>query len=126
MNWLQRFMLGRYGPDQLSLAMLILAFIVGLVPMLWAKIVTLALAVIVFYRMFSKNIAKRRRENDWFLKVWSPVKTFFVRLFKGRPDKATHKHFKCPKCAQELRVPKGKGKVTITCPKCGEKFTRKT
>jgi ribosomal protein S27E len=78
------------------------------------------------FRMFSKNINARRRENDRFLKYWWPVRTKIInqyRKFRGRKDYA---YFKCPACRNNLRVPRGKGKIQITCPKCGERFIKKT
>ena len=119
-------MIGRYGPDQLSMAILILSLILEFVPYYPARIVSLLLLALMMFRMLSKNIYKRQNENAKFLSVWNPVKNFFVRLFKGHPDKATHIHFRCPKCHQEMRVPRGVGKIVATCPKCGHKITKKT
>jgi len=119
-------MLGRYGGDQLGIALLILSILLNLFVFLPARIASILLLVLAFIRMLSRNIYKRRQENEAFLKLWYPVKSFFIRIFKGRPDAATHKRYRCPKCRQEFRVPKGKGKIIITCPKCGEKMTKRT
>lgn len=126
MNWLRRMMMGRYGGDQLGIAILIFSMILGFVPYLPVRIFSYLPLAYVLFRMFSRNIYKRRAENERFLKIWYPIKNFFVRLFCGRPDKKTHRHFKCPKCRQEVRVPRGKGTILVTCPKCGEKFKKKT
>lgn len=126
MNWMQRMMMGRYGGDQMGIGILILSMAINFVPFWPARIVSILLLAWAVFRMFSRNIARRRMENEKFLRVWYPVKNFFVRLFKRRPDAKTHKHFRCPKCRQELRVPRGKGKIVITCPKCGTKMTKRT
>ena len=126
MNWFSKMMMGRYGGDQLGIAIIILSFVLNFIP--WYPAGILALVVLIFaaFRMFSKNIYKRQRENQAFLKVWWPVKNFFVRLFKRRHDAKTHKYVKCPKCHTTTRVPKNKGKIRITCPNCGEKYIKKT
>ena len=76
---------------------------------------SLALISLAMFRMFSKNIAKRRRENE-----------VFIGIFRPRVDAKTHRYFRCPKCAQKVRVLRGKGKIMITCPQCGEKFAKKS
>jgi DNA-directed RNA polymerase subunit RPC12/RpoP len=126
MNWLRRMMTGRYGADQLGTFMLVLCLVLSFVPVLPVKIVSWVLILLVLLRMFSKNVYRRRAENDRFLKIWYPIKNWFVRLFRPRPDAKTHKRFRCPKCRQELRVPRGKGKIVVTCPKCGHKMTKRT
>lgn len=126
MNWFRNMMMGRYGTDQLNFGLLILAIILNFVPWYPARFISIAILLLAIFRMFSKNITRRSMENEKFLKVWLPVKNFFVRLFKGRPDKATHIHFKCPKCHQEMRVPRNIGTIVATCPKCGEKITKNT
>ena len=123
---MQRMMMGRYGGDQMGIGILILSMVINFVPFWPARIVSILLLAWAVFRMFSRNIARRRMENEKFLRVWYPVKNFFVRLFKSRPAAKTHKQFRCPKCRQELRVPRGKGKIVITCPKCGTKMTKRT
>ena len=123
-------MIGRYGPDQLNIALLSVAIIIGLVgSILKLSILAIIGDIILFYtlfRLFSKNIPARRRENDRFIKFWWPVKTKIknkIAQFKARKN---YRFFKCPECKKTLRVPKGKGKIQITCPKCGERFIKKT
>ena len=85
-----------------------------------------ALLVWGIFRMLSRNIPRRRAENDRFLRFWGPVKAKF-RLQKDKwKSRKTHKFFNCPSCKKNLRVPRGKGKIQITCPKCGERFSKKT
>ena len=117
LGWqIKRFMYGRYGTDTLNLVLIIAAFLCNLFGRNYILyLISLALITLALLRMFSRNIAARRRENAWL-----------TGLFKPRADAKTHRRFACPKCHQKVRVPKGKGKIMITCPKCGEKFAKKT
>ena len=142
MNRLRNFMYGRYGMDGLNvclwvfaLAVMLIASVFSFIPSipgvvsLILRIVSTVLLVLTIFRSFSRNIAARQKENYSFMKIWNKVKQFFRRIkaaFIPRPDRKTHKYFRCPKCSQKVRVPKGKGKIAIKCPKCGEKFIRKT
>lgn len=130
MNWLRKLMLGRYGSDQLSMALIILSFaltfvanLIGL-PLL-ASIGYVPLGVCLF-RVLSKDIAKRRMENYKFSILISPVYSWFKKTKKHVRDFKTHRYFKCPTCKVDLRLPKGKGKITIYCPKCKTEFSRRT
>lgn len=122
-NALSRFMYGRNGTDQLTIAILWLAILMDLVDMflkgngtvyIVVKTVATVLLVLAIFRMFSKNLQKRRAENLVFLqKIWWPLcgKT---RSAKDRD----HKYFTCPNCGTLCRVPKGKGTIILTCPRC--------
>ena len=128
-NWLRNFMAGRYGPDQLYVACFITAIVLGLLSNfcgLWMSLLSYLLLFYALFRMLSRNISKRRRENDKFLKFWWPVRMWFIRKFQRIKSSKTYAFFKCPACKNTLRVPKGKGKIQITCPKCGERFIKKT
>jgi len=127
-------MIGRYGPDHLSIAMIIFALVLSLFhailrlfPMasilMYVSYIILALAV---FRILSRNITRRRAENDRFIRYWWPIRTKASRAIANIRYGKTHKFLKCPSCGNTLRVPKGKGKLQITCPKCGERFLRKT
>ncbi|MBS6216000.1 MAG: hypothetical protein KH704_03635 [Clostridiales bacterium] len=129
MNWLRRFMYGRYGGDQLSWFLLavymILVFLSGLPHLeLLSWLATLVL-LWSFYRIFSRQYAKRRAENARFLTLAGPA----IRWCKMRRtisrDKE-HRYFKCPNCGQYLRVPRGKGKITVNCRNCGVSFEEKS
>lgn len=121
-NWLRRMMYGRYGSDKLNMVLVFSALGTQIVswflPFPYARLGLLLACYFLLgwaiFRMFSRNVRKRYRENQKFL-------AFFTRL-KDR----NHKYYKCPKCRQPVRVPKGKGKIAITCPRCKEKFIRKT
>lgn len=129
-NFLRKFMAGRNGPDNLSVATMVASLVfylvygfTRLVPFVF---VSYALAILALFRMFSRNIVRRRKENDRFIRYWWPVKAKAKRLRAAQGQRRTHKFFKCPGCRNTLRVPKGKGKLQVTCPKCGERFIRKT
>lgn len=113
-----RFMYGRYGPDQLNTALLILGAALTVIgwfstlPILtFLSYIPLTLVIV---RMFSRNVSRRRKENQKFLQ-------FFSRL-KDRDSR----YFSCPNCGQTVRVPRGRGKINIRCPKCGNQFIKKT
>ncbi|SHI19056.1 hypothetical protein SAMN02745823_03204 [Sporobacter termitidis DSM 10068] len=130
MNFLRNFMAGRYGPDQLNGALIIAALILSILSrfaVLWVLIyLSYVLLILAVFRMLSRNVQKRRAENDKFLRFWWPVRQKFKAYFSSLKSRKTHKFFKCPSCSNLLRVPRGKGKMQITCPKCGERFVRKT
>ncbi len=130
MNWLRRLMVGRNGIDQLSIALLIAYLPVSLIAQLsriqLLHIVTIALLVLCYFRIFSRNIAKRHEENRKFLVWWYPIQNWVSRKAYRAKDSKTHRYFKCPHCKQAVRVPKGKGEIRITCPKCRVEFIKKT
>lgn len=117
-NWLQRVFGGRYGVDQLNLAILGLDLILCLVGVFtqngWLNLLGYIPMILVLYRMLSKNTYRRYQENRRFLQLLDRIKD------------RKNRYFHCPKCKQMVRVPKGKGKISITCPRCKEKFVRKT
>ena len=119
----RRFMYGRYGMDSLSKTIFILSLILLLLSSVTRISFLYAIALVLliwgYFRVFSKNIAKRRRELS--------VYTGKANLIKSRwRDRKTHRYFRCRACKQWLRVPKGKGKIQITCRKCGVKMQKKT
>lgn len=126
-------MAGRYGADQfgrfLSGAALVLLivnlFVRGIVGQI---LYFLVLAVLVYniFRMFSKNTAARYKENVAYLKVKNRVVGWYANLRRRIRESKTHRFYKCPTCKTTVRVPKGKGKIRITCPKCGASFVRKS
>ncbi len=135
-------MQGRYGRDRLNKALDIVMY-VGLLSSIIihlavrsaaGKTISTVLLVIglaawgfSLFRTFSRNIAARQAENNWYcLKIASPFSKKRNELKSRAKGAATHRFFKCPKCHQTVRVPKGKGKIKIKCPKCGETFIKKT
>jgi len=120
--------MGRYGGDQFGMALVIfgLALSIGLsfVPVPYLSMLGYVPLVFAIYRMFSKNIAQRQRENYRFYSILNSIKTFPKTMKARSAARKIYRYFKCPKCRQKLRVPRGKGKVNITCAKCGEKFQK--
>lgn len=129
-NRIRKFMEGRYGGDHLSTALLILSVILTFTGSI-ANIPALTLLsyiplFVVFFRMFSRNIVKRQRENYKFFMLMRPVYMYYIKLKNKLKDSKTHRIFKCPDCKAKLRVPKGKGKIAITCSVCRKEFVKKT
>ena len=125
-----RFMYGRYGSDQLNRFLTytsLVLMILSLIPRLWLLwIPALVLLIWSYCRTFSRKIYQRRRENEIFLKVNRPL-TNWLRLQKNKHrDRKTHRYFRCSHCRAVLRVPRGKGKIDVTCPKCKRITVKKT
>ncbi len=122
-------MYGRYGQDQLGLFLITVAmiiFIVSLFTVPYLYLLSIAIIGYEYFRMFSKNRSARYKENLWFVNH-----TLWLRKFSGKikysfTEGRKYKVFKCPKCGQKLRVPRGRGKIEIRCRKCGEQFIRKS
>ncbi len=125
---IRRFMFGRYGLDQLNVVLMVASVALCLISFLFSRINavwTVALSfvlnllsyVLLFWyilRAFSRNIEKRNRENRRFL------------AFRSRLTDKQNRYYRCPNCKQTVRVPRGRGKICIKCPKCSEKFVRKS
>ena len=119
---LRRFMEGRYGSDKLNTAILMTALVLvlvysflpfGLVKiLLW--LISYVLMIWAIFRMLSRNTYRRYHENRRFLQIMDGIRD------------REHRYYNCPTCRQRVRVPRGKGKIAISCPKCREKFIRKT
>lgn len=129
-NALYRFMSGRYGNDSLNNLIIFSVLVLMLLNAFWWKngiiyIVIWALLIVNIFRSYSRNIYKRRMENAKFLTFVKPITKRFGLAKKQKTDKE-HRYFICPSCSQNVRVPRGKGKIVITCPKCGNKFERKS
>jgi ribosomal protein S27E len=123
-------MLGRYGPDVLGVVILALAtalYAVYLITKLYfLRIASYFVLLLCVYRMLSHNIHRRRAENDRFLSIFAPIKNRIKMELNKLRAKKDYKFLKCPGCGNTLRVPRKKGHIKITCPKCGERFSRKT
>ena len=118
----RRFMTGRYGTDKLNSLLLGLGLATCFINLfVWNDIARLILTavsygfmILALYRCFSRNTYKRYRENRKYM------------LFRERIRDRKNRYFSCPRCHQPVRVPRGKGKISISCPKCGNKFVKKT
>lgn len=127
-DYLQNFMRGRYGIDQMSQTLFIIALVCIVLAMFSGNVLLEFLGIGVFvyadYRALSRNVSARRAENARYEQMVRDIKE---KIHPSGADK-THRVFICPNksCGQKIRVPKGKGKIEITCPKCGEKFVKRT
>lgn len=124
----QEFMRGRYGQDTLNYTLFFAALILnGIFSVIFptAGIISSVLYIWSIFRFLSKNIAKRRAENEKFLMLIDPLKVIFAKKTRQAKD-SDHKYFDCPGCKKTLRVPKGRGKINIDCPHCGRKFSKRT
>lgn len=155
MNWFQKIMYGRYGNDVLNfallglsiLSMIVLRIVAAFTGLFWLPFFSYLPFLLCIFRMFSRNTSRRYAENQKFV-------GFFSRIFRGRYGRPSgssygnpysnpygsssqpasarvkkekgYKYYRCPHCSVQLRVPKGKGKICITCPKCHTDFIKKT
>ena len=128
-NALQRFMYGRYGNDQLNLFLMGLYLLLYLICIFVRSellyLLGFVLLAVTLFRLLSRNIERRRMENMKFMKAAGPVISWFHMRRNIRRDKE-HVYFKCPSCGQRLRVPRGKGQITVTCRSCGASFQEKS
>lgn len=123
-------MQGRYGADQfgrflsgLSMVLLVISIFAG--DMIWY---TLAIIVLIYnyFRMFSRNIQKRYAENQKYLAMTSQLRQKFNKSKNEMAQRKTHHIYRCPSCKQKIRVPRGRGKIEIRCPKCSTTFIKKS
>ena len=118
---------GRNGPDALGTGALILSIVISFLPNPYGLVFSLLILAYAVFRMFSKNVIKRRSENVWYLSFLKNTKHFFASNFgKNKENYKDHKIYCCPKCLMQLRVPRGKGKINITCSRCRHKFIKRT
>lgn len=129
MNFIRRMMYGRYGSDQLSICLLVLYLLLYVVSLFVENtlfyFLGIALLLWGFFRIFSRKVERRRAENAKFLSLVGPL-VRWVKLRRTMWRDKEHRYFKCPNCGQQLRVPRGKGKVTVNCRACGVSFEEKT
>lgn len=130
MNWLNKYMRGRAGGDHFSIFLLLFSMIVTLLGRIsgiyFIEIISYIPLFFGVYRMFSKNIQQRRLENYHFMIKFSPVYKKFHKLVYRLYSSKSHKLVPCTTCKTMLRVPKKKGRIRITCPKCKTRIIRKT
>ena len=121
-EWLR----GRQGPDDLATFCVNVAIVVVVVNLFartsWLGWVALALVVYAMFRIQSKNLGSRARENEAFLNALGPVRPWVQNPRAAWAELRSYKHARCSSCKQKVRVPRGKGKLRVTCPRCGTKF----
>lgn len=140
--WIQRCLYGRYGIDSLNRFLLGAGLVMIVVGMFyhryWLRLLTVLILILIYCRVFSRNFVARSRENQRFLEIVGRRKAATCGSYRSgtgygctgsrgcRPQKdKTHKILRCPSCGEKLRVPKGVGKISITCPYCSLKFIKK-
>ena len=125
----------RYGrADEFSFALLVIVIVCGIANLLTRNTICRVLSYGSFayylFRYFSHNIERRERENQRFMKIFGPfirkVKEIYKNTYNRIRDRKTHVYLKCPNCKQTLRLPKGRGKLKVTCPKCKTEFIKTT
>ena len=127
---LRQFMVGRYGTDGLnqflsiaSLVLLLIAIVSRVQIFTWLGI---ALLIFCYYRTFSRNISKRTEENYKFYTLKDRIDGKFRGLKDQWANRKLYHYYRCPKCRQKLRVPRGRGRIQISCPRCGTQFIKKS
>ena len=130
---MMRFMAGRNGNDQLNLflyaadaILLIAATLVRGQAGRWMWLAVLILLGYIYFRMFSKNLTKRREENGKYLRLRYSIQAGLKIRREKWVQRKDYKFFTCPSCKTTLRVPRGHGKIKIVCRKCGNSFTGKS
>lgn len=127
---MQRFMAGRYGNDQLNQFIFIVAIISMVLEIITRQslfyTLTLVLLILAYVRVFSRNINKRYEENMKFLQKKDAILNKFRRQKYYAAQSRNFHIYTCPQCKQKIRIPKGKGKISITCPKCRTSFIKKS
>lgn len=123
-------MIGRYGTDGLnqflsiaSLVLLLIAIVSRVQIFTWLGI---ALLIFCYYRTFSRNISKRTEENYKFYTLKDRIDGKFRGLKDQWANRKLYHYYRCPKCRQKLRVPRGRGRIQISCPRCGTQFIKKS
>ena len=128
-NGVRNFMIGRNGADQLSMAMLIAGIVLSLLTSITKLVIFNFLGLIVLiltiFRMFSRNLEKRRAENQKFMHFRASFGTNAKQLMNRLKNMKKYKYFKCPQCGALLRLPRKVGEVTVTCGKCKHQFKQK-
>ena len=128
-SFLSRFMAGRYGTDQLNNTMIITYVVLYLISIFtrWSVLywIALVLVFVTLFRTMSRRLDRRRAENAKFLQLIRPMNRKFKNL-KVRVRDKDHRYFKCPNCKQQMRVPRGKGRITVHCRSCGATFEEKS
>lgn len=133
MQFLQKiffYMNGRYGMDEFSKVLMAIGILFGVLANFFAGNINRAIgfAFLAFgaLRPLSKEINNRQKELRWYLSVKQRLMTLRYKWKNKKVQRKRYKVYKCPECRQKVRVPKGKKKIRITCPSCGQKFVKKT
>ena len=125
---LMQFMQGRYGMDQFGRMLFVMIMVFLVISIFVRTNIFYLLAVILlfysYFRMFSKNHEKRYLENQRYLTLSAGIRSKCFSWKRKAAQRKTHHIYHCPSCSQKIRVPRGKGKIAITCPKCRTEFIK--
>lgn len=124
-----RLMQGRYGSDQLNRFLMILALVLMVLSMFgvpFSYLLGIGCMVYAYFRMFSRNIYKRRAENTVYMKYEYKIKQKLATWKRDMKQRKTHHIYRCPFCKQKIRIPRGRGKIEIRCPKCSQTFIKRS
>lgn len=129
-----RFMQGRYGVDSLSKFLLVCGLVVVFAtafidsPLISSLFNLFGWVIIIYcyFRLFSRNVTKRYAENQTFLTKTYRIRCFFARQKELLKQRRVYHIYQCPGCRQKIRIPRGKGKIEVRCPKCGTTFIKKS
>ena len=126
-----RFMYGRYGVDQFSKCLVVFGILFLLLSGFTRNggifyLLSLAILVYSYFRMFSRNHSKRYAENQLYLKYTAGIRKKISAIRYGFSQRKHYHIYKCPSCGQKIRIPRGKGKIEIRCPKCNAHFIKKS
>ena len=128
-DWFRRLMMGRYGVDQLTWVLLVLALVLSLCGSIFQigflRLLCWVVLFFCYFRIFSRNIYARQMENQKLMRLWYRLKNKTANRPTAQ-ERKNYRVFVCPTCKQKLRVPRGKGKISIPCPKCATSFIKKT
>ena len=126
----RQFMIGRYGTDGLnqflsmsSIVMLLVSLLTRVSLFAWLGA---ALLILCYCRSLSRNISKRTEENYRFYSLKDRFSNKFRSLKEQWANRKLHHYYRCPQCRQKLRVPRGRGRIQISCPRCGTQFIKKS
>ena len=129
-----KFMAGRYGTDRLNMFMVIVLLVCAVINLFvrngYFSVVLssweLFLILLIYIRMFSRNISKRYAENQKYLAIENRIRRFFGQKKYIQQQRKDFHIYSCPQSKQKIRIPRGKGKVSIRCPKCGAQFIKRS
>ena len=127
-NWFDKLMTGRYGNDSFNrflIAVWVVLLVIGFfVRSPWWYLPEFVLCFVIFFRMLSRNVVRRRLENTAYYHFTQRISKRFRHVFVRIRDRKTSRFFRCPQCRAEIRMPRKVGKFRIHCPKCGNSFVK--
>lgn len=127
---MMQFMQGRYGADQMGQMLSAVSMVFLIISLFSRNQAWFLLAVIGivynYFRMFSKNISKRYAENQKYLKMTAGIRRRLASWKAQLAQRKIYHIYRCPGCKQKIRVPRGRGKIEIRCPKCNTRFVKKS